>query len=110
MTCRRRRPIIRFMARKSDKRRRPKRVSATEASRSFSKLLDDVAAGRRFLIHRRGRDVCVMAPPLVVGRRASECLAYLRGRSSAVLDDRFGEDLLEVLAGEPVEERPSWDS
>ena len=62
------------------------------------------------LLHRRGRDVCVMAPPLVVGRRASECLAYLRGRSSAVLDDRFGEDLLEVLAGEPVEERPSWDS
>ena len=101
---------MRFMAKKSDKRRRTKRVSATEASRSFSKLLDDVEAGRRFLIHRRGRDVCVMAPPLAVSRRASECLAYLRGRSSAVLDDRFGEDLLEVLAGEPVEERPSWDS
>jgi antitoxin (DNA-binding transcriptional repressor) of toxin-antitoxin stability system len=98
------------MAKKSDKSPREVRVSATEASRSFSRLLDAIEAGRRFLIHRRGRDVCVMAPPLVVGRRASECLAYVRGRSPVVLDDRFGEDLLEILAGEPAEERPSWDS
>jgi antitoxin (DNA-binding transcriptional repressor) of toxin-antitoxin stability system len=97
------------MARKSDLGGE-KRVSATKASRSFSKLLDQIEAGRRFLIHRRGRDVCVMAPPLVVGRRASECLAYLRGRSAVVLDDRFGEDLLDILAGEPLEEPPSWGS
>lgn len=51
-----------------------------------------------------------MAPPSLVGRRASECLAYLRGRSPVVLDDRFGDDLLDVLAREPVEERPSWGS
>lgn len=98
------------MARKSDKGPTEKRVSATEASRSFSKLLDAIEAGRRFLIHRRGRDVCVMAPPPVTGRRASECVVRLRGRSPVVLDDRFGSDLLEILAGEPVEERPSWDS
>lgn len=86
-------------------------MSATEASRSFSNLLDQIeSSGRRFVVHRRGRDVCVMAPPAVVGRRASECLAYLRGRSPVVLDDRFGDDLLDVLAGEPVEERPLWDS
>jgi antitoxin (DNA-binding transcriptional repressor) of toxin-antitoxin stability system len=97
------------MAKTSD-RRREKRISATEASRSFSRLLDEVAAGRRFLIHRRGRDVCVMTPPSVQGRRASECLALLRARSPVLLDDRFGTDLLEVLAREPVEERPAWDS
>ena len=86
-------------------------MSATEASRSFSNLLDQIeSSGRRFLVHRRGRDICLMAPPGVVGRRASECLAYLRGRSPVVLDDRFGVDLLDVLAGERVEERPSWDS
>jgi antitoxin (DNA-binding transcriptional repressor) of toxin-antitoxin stability system len=66
------------MARRSD-RARELRMSATEASRSFSKLLDQVEAGRRFLIHRRGRDVCVMGPPPVLGRRISECLALLRG-------------------------------
>ncbi|MBI4521154.1 MAG: prevent-host-death protein [Gemmatimonadetes bacterium] len=86
------------------------RVSATAASRSFSKLLDKIESGRRFLVQRRGRNVCLMAPPPVVGRRASECLAYLRGRSAVLLDDRFGEDLLEVLEGERIEELRSWDS
>ena len=87
-------------------------MSATEASRSFARLLDQIeSSGRRFVVHRRGRDVCVMAPPPpVAGRRASDCLAYLRGRSPVVLDDRFGRDLLDVLAGEPLEERPSWGS
>ncbi len=87
-----------------------KRVSATEASRSFSELLDRVESGGRFLIHRRGRDVCLVAPPPVSGRRASECLALLRGRSPVLLDDRFAPDLQEILAGEPFEERPLWDS
>ncbi len=97
------------MARKSDSRR-DRRVSATEARRSFSKLLDDVEEGRRFVIHRQGRDICAMVPPPMAARRASECLALLRGRAPVLLDDRFGQDLLDVLAKERVEERPSWDS
>ena len=87
-----------------------RRVSATEASRSFSTLLDEIESGGRFLVQRRGRDVCIMVPPPVAGRRASECLAYLRGRSPVFLDDRFSDDLRDILTGEPVEERPSWDS
>jgi antitoxin (DNA-binding transcriptional repressor) of toxin-antitoxin stability system len=84
------------------------RVSASEASRSFSRLLDEVEAGRRFVVHRRGRDLCTMAPASADGRRASECLELLRARSPVLLDDRFGADLLEVLAEESPEERPSW--
>jgi antitoxin (DNA-binding transcriptional repressor) of toxin-antitoxin stability system len=97
------------MARKSDKRP-VKRISATEASRSLSRVFDEVEQGRRFLVHRRGRNVCVMAPPPAHGRRASECLALLRARAPVLLDDDFGNDLLEVLAGESLEDRPSWDS
>jgi hypothetical protein len=97
------------MACKSDKRTE-KRISATEASRSFSSLLDAIESGRRFVVQRRGRDVCIMGPPAVSGRRASECLVYLRSRSPVVLDGAFGGDLLDVLSGERVEERPSWDS
>jgi antitoxin (DNA-binding transcriptional repressor) of toxin-antitoxin stability system len=86
------------------------RVSATEASRSFSRLLDEVEAGRHFLVHRRGRDLCVMAPAPVQGRRASECVALLRARPPALLDEGFGEDLLQALAEESPEERPAWGS
>ncbi len=97
------------MPTKSDKSKE-RRISATEASRSFSKLLDKVEAGRRFVIQRHGEDVCVMAPPVASGRRASDCLAYLRGRAPVALDDRFGVDLLDILAAEPVGEQPLWDS
>ncbi len=97
------------MASKSESRRET-RLSATEVSRSFSRVLDEIEAGRRFLVRRRGRDVCVMAPPPVRGRRASECLALLGGRASSLLDDGFGEDLLSIIAEEPGEERPTWGS
>jgi antitoxin (DNA-binding transcriptional repressor) of toxin-antitoxin stability system len=96
------------MGKKSDKE--ATRISATEASRTFSKVLDGVETGRRFLVHRRGREVCIMAPPAAERRHASECLARLRGRSPVVLDDRFGEDLLDILTGELLEERPAWGS
>jgi antitoxin (DNA-binding transcriptional repressor) of toxin-antitoxin stability system len=98
------------MTRKSDKPEHTRRISATEASRSFSRVLDEIEAGRRFLVHRRGHDVCIMAPPPVAGRRASECLGHLRSRPPILLDNRFSADLLDILTGEPVEERPAWDS
>ncbi len=98
------------MVRKSDRTSRERRVSATRASRSFSKLLDEIEAGKRFLVERRGRDVCVMAPPVASGRRASECLALLRDRAPVVPDDRFGDDLRNIVAAEVIEERPAWDS
>ncbi|MDE0026826.1 MAG: hypothetical protein OXP69_20640 [Spirochaetaceae bacterium] len=90
---------------------REQRISATEASRSFSKLLDRIELqGGRFVVHRRGNDVCVMAPPPVAPRRASECIALLRNRSGVLLDGGFGGDLRDILAGEAVEEPPVWDS
>jgi antitoxin (DNA-binding transcriptional repressor) of toxin-antitoxin stability system len=86
------------------------RVSATEASRSFSKLLDEVEAGHRFVVRRRGRDLCLMAPATAASRRASECVELLRARSPVLLDDRFGDDLMHILAEETPEERPAWGS
>ena len=97
------------MAKKSDKSG-PRRISASEASRSFSSLLDQVESGRRFVIHRHGREVCVMAPPEVQGRPATECLEILRSRPDVRLDDRFGEDLLEIIRSEAVETGTPWGS
>ena len=97
------------MRRKSDPRK-GRRISATEASRTFSALLDKVETGHRFTVRRHGRDVCVLAPPEIDVRRASECLALLRSRGRVELDDRFGRDLMAVIASEPVEKRPRWGS
>jgi antitoxin (DNA-binding transcriptional repressor) of toxin-antitoxin stability system len=97
------------MAKKSEKHKL-ERLSATEASRAFSRLLDEVEAGGRFLVQRRGRNVCVIGPPPRRGRSAAECLALLRERAPVLLDEDFGADLLDAVAGEPPDERPSWDS
>lgn len=51
-----------------------------------------------------------MTPPTASGRVATKCLALLRTRSPVLLDDRFGQDLMDVLAGESVEEPPTWES
>ena len=96
--------------RKKSEYTQAEKISATQASRGFSKLLDKVESGGRFLIHRRGRDVSLLAPAPIEGRRASECLALLRGRSAVQLDDRFGADLVNIVSAEPTEERPHWDS
>ena len=95
------------MPKKSDK---PSAViSATEASRTFSTILDKVEQGHRFVIERHGKRICLIAPPPTSGRLASDCLALLQGRAPVVLDDRFGADLEAVIAGEPRDGRP-WDS
>jgi hypothetical protein len=50
-----------------------------------------------------------MTSPTVSARRASECVEMLRGRGPVTLDDRFGADLLGIIAAEPLEDRP-WGS
>ena len=103
------RVIIRFMSNKSD-HRADRTVSATEASREFKKLLDAVEAGERVLIHRHGKEICLMSPPPVDGRPGSACLEILRGRTPVLLDDEFGRDLLDVIATEPPPGDSPWDS
>jgi antitoxin (DNA-binding transcriptional repressor) of toxin-antitoxin stability system len=95
------------VARKSE--RRGRRISATEASRSFSRILEEVERGISFLVHRHGKDVCVLTSPKPTGRKASECLAMLKSRPEALLDGDFGRDLEAILAEEPIEARP-WGS
>ncbi len=101
------------MARKSDRParadRRPQRVSATQASRSFSRILDRIETGARFVVRRHGKDVCLMSAPPLTGRTAAQCLDILQGRVPVQLDRRFGDDLLAIIAAETAG-TPPWDS
>ena len=44
-----------------------------------------------------------------IGRHAFECLRLLRSRPPVVLDDRFGSDLRQIIADEPIDHRHPWD-
>jgi prevent-host-death family protein len=79
-------------------------VSATEASRNFSELLDEVEAGATVHIVRRGREVCVMAssPPETRRRKLSEIIAALKDAPKVYLDNEFGKDMEAVIEAPPM--------
>jgi len=67
-------------------------ITATEAARNFSKLLDDIEHGRRrFTVTRGGRPIATVEP---AGPRSVTVRDLLDGiRRAPRPDDRFGEDL-----------------
>jgi antitoxin (DNA-binding transcriptional repressor) of toxin-antitoxin stability system len=95
------------MPRKSD-RPTTRRISATVAGRSFSRVLDEIEKGRSFVIFRHGKDVCAMNPVSPGARALSDCVAILKSRAAVHLDGEFEKALMEVIAGEVPEKRP-WD-
>ena len=85
------------------------RVTATEAAREFSTLLDRVAAGAEAVIERHNQAVAVISPPVSVPRRISECLAANLPRTSVGPDPQFAGDLREIIAESSSSEPPPWD-
>ena len=85
------------------------RVSATEAARDFSRLLDRVEAGGEAIIERRSAPVAIIGPPGAAPRKISECIAVPLGRPSAVADPGFADDLEDIISGHPSPEPPSWE-
>lgn len=79
------------------------RITATEASRSFSDVLNRVAAGEEFEVVRNGAPVAVIS-----GRRrkrfvSAEELREIVGRGT--LDERYAEDVRAIrrASGPPVD-------
>ena len=85
------------------------RMSATEAARDFSALLDRIEAGGRAIVERHSRPVALIGPAPFVARRLSESIALVLARPSARLDGAFGRDLQDVIAGHLEAEPPAWD-
>jgi antitoxin (DNA-binding transcriptional repressor) of toxin-antitoxin stability system len=85
--------------RESDNLIRVRRVSATEAARRFSDLLDLVERdGETFVVERRGRAVASIAPAAAVsGRTVKEILRSQAPDSSWALELA---ELRELLQGE----------
>lgn len=84
-----------------------KRMSATEASRNFSALLNRVNAGEEIEITRSGEPVAVIGPPdawLVAGERLLDLLA-----NAPSPDEEFADEVrqLRTTAGPPGGPWPS---
>jgi antitoxin (DNA-binding transcriptional repressor) of toxin-antitoxin stability system len=83
------------------------RMTATEAARSFSEVLNRVATGEQIELTRSGAPVAVIGPPqarLVSAARFRELLA-----TAPSPDADFGEDLrgVRASAGSPGDPWPS---
>ena len=66
-------------------------MTATEAARSFSELLNRVAAGEEIALTRSGAEVAVISPPksrLMSAERFRELMA-----TAPVPDERFRDDV-----------------
>ena len=83
------------------------RVTATEAARSFSDVLNRVATGEEFEVTRSGAAIAVIGPPRTVIMSAARFRALMA--SAPPLDDGFAEDLRRLRddAGAPGDPWPS---
>lgn len=78
-----------------------RRLTATEAARRFSDLLDHVERdGETFVVERRGRAVASIAPAAVASGRTVKDL--LRAQAP---DPRWSQELAELRAALKPEER-----
>lgn len=82
-------------------------MTATQAAREFSAVLNRVAAGEEIEITRNDAPVAVLAPVrarLVAAARFRELMA-----SAPAVDERFAEDLREIRAT-AAPPAPAWPS
>jgi prevent-host-death family protein len=82
-------------------------MTATEAARSFSEVLNRVAAGEEIELTRSGATVAVIGPPQTRFLSAARFHELLAGAPSP--DGGFGEDLRAIResAGPPGDSWPS---
>lgn len=85
-------------------------MSATEAARNFSELLDRVSRGEQAFIERRNELVAVVAPPSDAPLRISDCLKVQLPGPSAAPDPDFASDLERIIRNHATSEPVPWDS
>ncbi len=88
----------------------PKEITATEAARTFSDLLNRVRyAGESFVVVRNGEVMCRIEPAGTARSAAVTDLLQLLDEST-VRDDSFADDLDQVQRRQPKLPRSPWAS
>jgi prevent-host-death family protein len=79
-------------------------MTATEAARAFSELLNRVAAGEEIEITRGGAPVAVIGPPAVHALSATRFRELMA--SAPLVDDGFLDDVLAIRRESGTPESP----
>ena len=83
------------------------RLSATQAARRFSDLLNRVVyRGERFLIERGGRTICRIEPAAPATCSLDELVRLLE--TAPKPDEGFWEDVAEIQSSQPSAEESRW--
>lgn len=83
-------------------------ISATEAARSFSDLLNRIQyRGERFVVERGGAPVCEITPATVVTVTVTDLVRALRSGPRA--DPEYLDLLEEITRTQPKVERSPWE-
>ena len=86
-----------------------KEITATEAGRKFSELLNRVRyAGESFVVVRNGEAVCRIEPADRGSASVEDLLAVLT--NSGPVDDSFADDLEKTQRDQPTLPDSPWDS
>jgi antitoxin (DNA-binding transcriptional repressor) of toxin-antitoxin stability system len=90
----------------------PTRITATEAARNFSDLLNRVRyRGESFTIERSGEVVAEISPPASAKRRSTGAELAAFFRNLPPVDPDWADDLQKVIDSQPVEiPRDPWES
>ena len=85
-----------------------RRLSATEAARGFSELLNRVRyRGERFIIERGGVPIGELRPAAPVRFTGADLLALLR--SLPKVDEKFFDDVEEAVRNQPRLPESPWE-
>lgn len=85
------------------------RISATEASRSFSELLNRVRyRGESFVVERAGEPVCRISPAAPTGATLSTLVQLLEAGPRP--DKGFAQALEEIIDAQPTLPPDPWEA
>lgn len=85
-------------------------VTASEAARNFSAVLDAIESGETIVVTRAGRRIASMSPaPAETGAALNEVLDRWAGTN--LFDDTFLDRLGDTLtAADPIEDADPWSA
>jgi antitoxin (DNA-binding transcriptional repressor) of toxin-antitoxin stability system len=86
------------------------KVTATEAARNFSEILNRVRYGRETFVIVRGGEAVGQLSPIESGQAPTVQDLIETLKSTERPDEQFAQDLEEIQAGQPPMGGSPWDS